>query len=129
LATARQATQFRNKLRRNIELLWPVNALTPFSTCPHGVSIEPDWVCGVCHGAAESTQEAIDRMLAPPPTNPEARLAARISHLKQWLTDHPEAPEVEKQWVKRRIIELDFEYRKWLGTKYRPRADLKGGKS
>jgi hypothetical protein len=128
LATARQATQFRNKLTRSIELLWPVNALTPFSTCPHGVNIEPDWLCGVCHGAEESTQDAIDAMPAPPPTNPEVRLSARIAHMRAWLAAHPEAPEIEKLWVRRTIAELDFEYRKWLATKYQ-HGELKGGKS
>jgi hypothetical protein len=129
LATARQATQFRNKLTRSIELLWPVNALTPISTCPHGVSIEPDWLCVVCHGAEESTQDAIDRMPAPPPTNPEVRLLARITHLKHWLADHPEAPPLERLCVRRRIIELDFQYTKWIATRYERREDLKGGKS
>jgi hypothetical protein len=124
-----QATNLRDRLRRNIEPLWPVPALTPFSECPHGVSIEPGWICGVCYISAEPTQIAIDRMPTPPPTNPEVRLAARIGHLKQWLADHPDASDVERLWVRRRILELDFEYRKWIGTTYRRRADLKGGHS
>jgi hypothetical protein len=129
LATARQATQFRNKLTRSIELLWPIPALTPFSLCPHGISIEPGWVCGVCHTAAEPTQIFIDNMPVPPPSNPEARLASRITHLKQWLADHPEAPALERLWVRRRVLELDFEYRKWIGTRYERRTGLKGGLS
>jgi hypothetical protein len=106
-----------------------VSALTPNSSCPHGVTIEPDWVCGVCHGAAPPTQLLIDKMPTPPPINPEVRIVNQITHLSAWLEAHPHAAHLIRLGIRRRIIELNFEYTKWIATRYVPRANLKGGLS
>jgi hypothetical protein len=118
----------RNRLKR-IEPLWPVSALTPFSRCPHGVLISIDRVCGICHKAARPTQDEIDAMPVPPPTNPEDRALREIDFLLDWLASHPRATTRMKTHIVKQVTRLEATVREFIPTKYMPRTGLKGGVS
>lgn len=109
--------------------VWPVNALTPSSRCPHGVWIGHDRICGVCSKVAKRTQQEIDAAEWPDPENPEDRALKQIAFFRQWLEDHRDAPTQMKVHIVKQIRRLEAEFAYWLEPpKYVPDPRLKGGK-
>jgi hypothetical protein len=82
----------------------------------------------ICAAAAQTTQNEIDAMPAPPPENAEDRAIAQIAFFKDWLVSHPEAAALTKYHVMKQIRQQEAIVNEWMPTKYhRPRAGLKGG--
>jgi hypothetical protein len=109
--------------------IWPVNALTPDSRCPHGVWIGPDVVCGICSKVAKHTQQEIESEQWPVPENPEDRAVKQIAFFKAWLETHRDADTRTKLHIMKQIYRLEAVVNEWIQpTRYRPDPKLKGGK-
>lgn len=73
----------RKSAAPRLEPLFPIEAYTPHSRCPHKGPLKSDsFVCMICQGVSDSVQARIDRSYVQPPTDPdpEAWGAATTAH-------------------------------------------------
>jgi hypothetical protein len=107
------------------EPLFPVLYLTPVSECPHRGPL-PDgssFICMVCSHASKISDRDISRRKAPPPQEPEQRIARLKNEVESG-----DLPDSVKQQATHEIAALEvMVLEEFRPTRYVPDPKLRGG--